>query len=166
MSYNSYTNGKSEQKGSQKILLEFRSENEFQHKLAEMELLVKAQVTKEEEAEDGGNDKGKSLGKNGGEDNTGKKGDSKGKITFTTWIKSGIGWVGSATTTGYAHQLKDCWRGNMDKGQPCCRLNTIDGKMSQSSSGRDQGAEATTCNCPQKRRMEQISNLSGRRTVE
>ena len=116
------------QRFAEDLRLEFRSENEFQHKLAEMELLVKAQVTEEEEAEDGGNDKGKSPGKNGGKDNTGKKGDSKGKITFTTWIKSGIGWVGSATPTGYTHQLKDCWRGNMEKGQPCYRLNTIDGK--------------------------------------
>ena len=127
VSYTSCTNGKANTKLTE-LRLEFRSENEFQHKLAEMELLVKAQVTEEEEAEDGGNDKGKSPGKNGGKDKRGKKGDSKGKITFTTWIKSGIGWVGSATTTGYTHQLKDRWRGNMEKGQPCYRLNTIDGK--------------------------------------
>ena len=34
----------------------------------EVGALVKAHVTKEEEAEDGGNDKGKSPGKNGGKD--------------------------------------------------------------------------------------------------
>ena len=45
----------------------------------------------------------------------GNKGDSKGKITFATWIRSGIGWVGTATTAGCGHRWKDCWRGNMEK---------------------------------------------------
>ena len=62
------------QRFAEDLRLEFRSENEFQNKLAEMELLVKAQVTEEEEAEDGGNDKGKSPGKKGGKDKTRQQG--------------------------------------------------------------------------------------------
>ena len=234
MSCSSYTNGKRNTKFTEHPRLEFRSENEFQDKLAENELiikesenesqervplsqlsrcsrkvhrrpcqntvastqtsltptgrssivqqtflvskntgptpmevgaLVKAQVTKDEEAKDGGNDKGKSPGKNGGKDKKGNKGVSKGRITFATWIKSCIRWVGSATTGEYCQKLKDCWHGNK-KGQPCYRLNTIDGNMSQSSSGQDQSAETTTYNSPQNRRMGHISNLTGGRTVD
>ena len=141
VSYNSYMNGKGNTKFTEHPRLEFRSENEFQDKLAEREsiikelenesqekvplsqvsrcsrkvhqrqgqntfastqtstptgrsnsvhqtflvskntgptplevgALVKAQVTKEEEAEDGGNDKGKSPGKNGGKDKKGTR---------------------------------------------------------------------------------------------
>ena len=170
VSCNSYTNGKANTVNTEHPRLEFRSENEFQHKLAENELiikesenesqervplsqvsrcsrkvhrrqcqntfastqtsltptgrsssvqqtflvskntrptpmevgaLVKAQVTKEEEAENGGNDKGKSPGKNGGKDKKGNKGDWKGKITFATWVKSCIRWVGTSTTDEY-----------------------------------------------------------------
>ena len=164
MSYNAYTNGKESTELTEDFRLEFRTENEFQHKHAERELiikesenesqervplshvsrcsrkvhrrqcqntfastqtsltptgrsssvqqtflvsqntgpaplevgaLVKAQVTKEEEAEDGGNDKGKSLGKNGGKDKKGNKEDSKGKITFA---KAGTGGFSQWTT--------------------------------------------------------------------
>ena len=132
----------------------------------EVGALVKAQVTKEEEAEDGGNDRGKKLRRNRGKTKEGNKGDQKGRITFATWVKSGIGWVGTATTAGESHQLKGFWRSNMEKGQSCCRMNTIDGNMSHSSSGRDQSAVTTTCNCSQKRRMGQTLNPSEGRTVE
>ena len=130
----------------------------------EVGALVKAQVTKE--AVYGGNDKGKSPGKNGGKDKKSNKGDSKGKITFATWVKSCIRWVSTSTTFEYCHQLKDCWHGNMEKGQPCYRLNAIDGKMSQSRSGPDQSAETITDNSPQNRRIGHISTLSGDLTVE
>ena len=133
----------------------------------EVGALVKAQVTKEEEAEDGANDKGKSLRKNRGKDKRRQQGRLR-KAESPSQLGSSQGSDGLVLQqlAGESHQLKDFWRSNMEKGQSCCRMNTIDGNMSQSSSGRDQSAETTTCNCSQKGRMEQTSNPSEGRTVE
>ena len=94
VSYTSYTNGKANTKLTGHLRLEFRAEDEFQHKLAEMELLVKAQVTEEEEAEDGGNDKDKSPGKKGGKDKKRQKGRLQRQDHFHNLdqVRDWMGW--------------------------------------------------------------------------